>query len=681
MARLLLVDPDLPRREALARSLRQHGHAVLDLAGPVEALDAIERAGVDLVLATVDELGGPGRALSRAVEARSRSLIVWLGEEKVIARERTKGAPVAGFLPLPVAPVALDGLLGRLVGVSRPSWSGRDFLAAVDGTSSRFPIPRVLFLAHRLSAEGRLEVESASGLATVDLRDGRVVGVSGVPGLAPEVAGAAVLGLEEAIGRSIAAGRLPDKAMEQAALAVGVWAVQKRGRGSTLVRFRADHHVGSGGFPLPLSIPQLLSRGLQLTRGADMVRQSFERFRTAQVHVEVPVDAPESRWGLPPAALRMVRDASGVKTLEELVDAGKAGERPETWLAADLLLTLGFLQLVDPEGGEELEPEELTTRGPGDLEAEPSGLADADELEDDLSEELIPGDLLGDSAESGPTPVEPPSEDPATARLVEMQVTLSSLRGAEPLEVLGIRTSDQATPDGIESAFRKVSALYHPDRYGQEPEAVGRLAADCFAVVGRAREELLEDPAHLELVRLRLQAKEQGKVFLTAGEREVLRHRGREAERALKRRAWAEAIALSDEVLAQDPESFEARFVNTRARVGSGALGLVEGADQLRALTAPDPRSRAVVLNEAGELLLKAGKEAAAYKCFRQAVEADPEHIEARRQLRLRDMRESRSPSGPGPSKSADSKAADSKDKDAPTDLGARIASFFKRGR
>lgn len=766
MARLLLVDPDAERREALARAIRQRGHTVLDLAGPVEALDAIQRAQVDLVFATVDALGGPGRPLARALGERSRGILVWLGESAVLKKVRGEGAPVAGFLPLPVPDAALEGLLQRLAGDAGPTWSGHAFLRVVDGTSVRYPVPRVLFLVHRLQASGRLSVGGPEGEVIVDLRDGRVVDVLGLPGLAPGLPDGPRPSLEAAVGAAIASGRPPDRALEQAAVALGAWAVAARGRPELRVRFAVGFAGDGAGFPLPLTVPRIIARGLQLARGPSRIRESFAPYVDALVKVELPDDAPEQRWGLPPAALRMVREATRLKTLGQLVSYGESGGSDETWLAADLLLVLGFIA-VEGQDGVSIPAEDLTTALPDDL----SGGAEVDEAstgmgyafaedpsvaqlrdgaypgtaalgapravdavgtgsgaaagavdrerrpdegedeDEDLDESVrfdeslsfgAAGDLddTGAFDDTGAYAVEgtgsfavhdgedpetlgqpetvpdsvPDSVDPATRQRLELQATLARLRRQGPAEVLGLTTSAAATPEGVEAAFRKVSAAFHPDRFGMATQAVRNLAASCFAVVGRAREDILADPDGLALLQKRLAAAEAGEVFLTSAEREVLGLRLKEARRALKRRAWEEAVRISAEVLEQDPESFQARFISVKARARSGELDLLEAATQLHAMVPTDPRSRAMLLYEKGELLLKADKEAAAYRAFKECVEADPEHIEARRRLRLREMRE-------GPGKKRKSRPKQEEEDSGGTDLGSRIAGFFRRGR
>ena len=51
-------------------------------------------------------------------------------------------------------------------------------------------------------------------------------------------------------------------------------------------------------------------------------------------------------------------------------------------------------------------------------------------------------------------------------------------------------------------------------------------------------------------------------------------------------------------------------------------------------------KDRAELLFVTGEILISDGAEKEAFKCFKQAVSINPEHVGARRRIRLREMRE-----------------------------------------
>ena len=57
--------------------------------------------------------------------------------------------------------------------------SGIDALAGLSGTSGGIPPIRVLFLAHRVSASGRLWMTRGVEMRTIDLSGGQIVGCSG----------------------------------------------------------------------------------------------------------------------------------------------------------------------------------------------------------------------------------------------------------------------------------------------------------------------------------------------------------------------------------------------------------------------------------------------------------------------------------------------------------------------
>jgi len=633
LARLLLVDPDKGRRATLTRMLRQHGHAVIDMAGPIEALESFRRTRAELVLAVVDELGGPGRPLARAMGEDARTRLVWMGAPSVHTEVRRDGAPIAGFLPLPPPTAALDGMLQRLVGDPGPRWSGHDFLDAIEGGTDRFPVPRVLFLAHRLSATGRLNVTHEGSTMSVDMRAGEVVGLGGIPGL---LAGHGVDGngtLEELVSAAMALGHQPNQVLTWLGEGIGRWCVGLPCVSDCNVAFEVEIAAKGAGFPLPLSVPQMIARGLKSVRPADVVRVELGRRRTALVRIQLPDDAPESRWGLPPTALRMVREATRIRTLGELLGSGPGGERPETWEAADLLIHLGFIGLDESERPSllGLPDEDATTFVP----------------EDDLSE-LESGLFFFEEDSARLPPDEPQPEapggdaDPMAEKRQRLKSTFLRLKHIEPVELFVIESSQQASPEGVEEAFRKVSANYHPDRYAKDSEQIQRLASQCFGLVADARDQLLADTAGLELLHRKLKAAEAGEHYISASEAEQAHTALKELKRAAQRREWQLCLELADQVLGLDPERWEAAFIRVQARRGAGLIAPGQVVQELDALEPSNKRGRAQVLYYKGEVLLADGKDSAAFSSFRAAVAADETHTDAKRRLRLRELRQSR---------------------------------------
>jgi two-component system response regulator AtoC len=70
MGRILIVDDEVDFREALAESLADAGHAVLQAGGAAEALAEIERAPVDLLLTDIRMRGASGLELLEAARVR-----------------------------------------------------------------------------------------------------------------------------------------------------------------------------------------------------------------------------------------------------------------------------------------------------------------------------------------------------------------------------------------------------------------------------------------------------------------------------------------------------------------------------------------------------------------------------------------------------------------------------------
>jgi len=470
---------------------------------------------------------------------------------------------------------------------------------------------------------------------SVDMRAGKVVGLSGIVGLLASHGVEGSGSLEELVSAAMAAGHPPDKALTWLAEGVGCWCVGVPRLPASTVAFQVEITAAGGGFPLPLSVPQMIARGLKAVRPADTVRVELARRRTALVRIKLPDDAPESRWGLPPAALRMVREATRVRTLGELLGSGAGGERPETWEAADLLIHLGFIDLDESERPSLLEipDEDATTFIP------------EDDLSDYESRALFfeeDEDSEKDEAEAPKAQVNSGEDDQLAEKRHRLQSTLMRLKHIDPIELFVIETSEQAEREGVEVAFRKVSANYHPDRYAKDTAEIRGLASECFGRIADARDQILADPAALELLHLKLKAAESGEHFISASEAEQAHTALKELKRAAQRREWQLCLELAARVLTLDPDRWEAAFIQVQARYGARLIGPSQVVTELDALEPSNKRGRAQILYYKGEVQLADGKKSAAYASFRSAVAADETHTDAKRRLRLRELRESR---------------------------------------
>jgi tetratricopeptide (TPR) repeat protein/CheY-like chemotaxis protein len=621
VGRILVIEPDTRISQALARLLRGSGQTAELVADEMAALATLMERPADLVLAAA----GPGAALARRTWSALATLdpeptIVWTGPIRAMALPLLEAGRGEDFLETPPAAPALQSLLARIVGVpaSADRWSGRDFLARIDGEAARFPPARVLFLAHRVSGTGVLSVTSGDVAWTVALKKGRIAGCTGLADLhaadgpAPS---ASAPPLMAALGRAIGMGADPDTAMHAAGVGIARAALRATELPDATVRFVTAEPQG-GAVQLPTSIPRLLAEAAGRERPPAAVRSALGSRRKAPVRVQVPGDAPESQWGLPPVALRLLRDGTRVETLGELLGAARGGETDEVWAAVDLLACLGLLSIGEGGGGT------------GRVVAPP---------EDDIEIEII---------------AEPPAAAPAPAPAAQagpeldeegaaLKAWFDGVVGEKPWVVLGIEDSEEMTADGVESAFRKQSANFHPDRYLSASKMTQAVAKRCFARLVEAKEALSDVDVLLE-ARQRMRAAEEGRPYASPAEQQQARLIAKRADVAARKKQWAEAHRLWTEACEVDPTEVSYQWFHLETGWRSGEIPGAEAEPAMLALKSMKLGHRANLMAIVGEIRLRAGDEAGAYEAFAKAVEMNPDHVDARRRIRLRDMRQAK---------------------------------------
>jgi DNA-binding response OmpR family regulator len=161
---LLLFEPEQGSREYLARNLRDDGFEVLGAARNREALDLVERARPDLVVATGIELcsrlreGEPGRTWDRNVPV----IVVTQPSSDPVDRVRALERGADDVLERPVAYLELVARIRAIL--RRTAGGGEEWIAAGDIVVDR-RTRRVLVRGVPVELAGR-EFELAARLAT-----------------------------------------------------------------------------------------------------------------------------------------------------------------------------------------------------------------------------------------------------------------------------------------------------------------------------------------------------------------------------------------------------------------------------------------------------------------------------------------------------------------------------------
>jgi tetratricopeptide (TPR) repeat protein len=181
-----------------------------------------------------------------------------------------------------------------------------------------------------------------------------------------------------------------------------------------------------------------------------------------------------------------------------------------------------------------------------------------------------------------------------------------------------------------------MSSAYHPDVYLHQSVEYRKLAHYCFTRVSEAYHSLRTAGA-LGALRDRLSGKDE----VAPEDAKLLFAR---ANVAHKKRQWPVAVELFAAAVKADPSHWRAAFLGVHARWLAGDLNAKEAATQLFLMEVPRGRGKAEVLYTAGEIMMRDGNDDIAMGLFSKAVESFPNHVGAKRRLRLQ---ASRSQEGP----------------------------------
>lgn len=610
MPRILGVDDDALARAVLADLLIGLGHEAVPAASAAEAMALLHQRRFDLVITDILMPDVDGFELAQRIAALPEPVPVVLASGfyrgDAEAQARAAGIPVVGFLPKPVDPEKLAAIVNPVIGrAARPgrpvepprreAWTGADFLADVHGPVERVPPLRVLFLAHRVGATGAIHIDHPSMQGRIVLRAGRILHVEGLPHLLRSLDARLPdhrhLGRD--VGEAIAAGHDPQKAMEAAAEGIGEQLARLLTLRGGEVRFEAAATPPPGAFPLPAAIPRVIAHGVRIARPPAQVASQWESLAGATVRLRVPDDSAEDRWGLDPAAMRVIRLASNARDVGQLLRDGGGADpdrRVEVVRALDLLYMLGVV-VVDG--------------GPLDTAGEPEG-------------EIVRRQRQTE-------------EDP---RVVRLRNALTVMEGLSPVDILELGDRRNLAEDDVATGFREVSRRFHPDQFFGAPPIVRALAEACFTKVNAAYEQM-RMPGAREEARKLLEARAAGRRYVSDRDGQQARLAFRRGEVLFRNRDWRGADTLFLEAVNLDPQTWPHGLYAARTGYLTRRLSAADALTQLDALEAPEAARRADVLVAMGSIHKVEGREEEAHRHFKEALERNPDNRDAQREVRL----------------------------------------------
>jgi len=414
--------------------------------------------------------------------------------------------------------------------------------------------------------------------------------------------------------------------------------------------YQAQNLLGSAGLlDQPVDLYALLSRGLRQAPHEDVIDATLARFdgRLLRIRAGIPLE----RLALEPKELALIdalragpsaRDAliaqSGLPSLDakriiyllglirgiEVVEEGDLPRAPlsdRAHASALPRVTLGSSQpparTSQPiQSAQAAQPTPLTSSNLPPIPAQPAGLAGAD-----------------------------------LQRWQELVALYEKLDDLNHFELLSVPLKAAASDVG--TAYFALVKKFHPDRLSPALKPLAPCAQLVFERITEANDTLGNPTSHAAY----LAAIEGGGGTRNAERlmRNVLESalEFQKAEVLLKRREYAQALALIRSALAKNPD--EADY----SAFYGWLLHLMNPGDQApfdemlrafeRALTAHPKNERAHYYK--GVVLKRMNRSDEATKHFKAAVEINPRHVEAAREVRLAEMRKDSKPPQPSPGK------------------------------
>jgi tetratricopeptide (TPR) repeat protein len=512
-------------------------------------------------------------------------------------------------------------------------WHDARAMEPIDGPLARYPLARVLLLIHRSRASGALRIFDGETSHTFRLRDGKVIDVEGVDdlftALVPDLPD--YLELEQCIGRVMAAGHPLDQVLEEACRTLGrilaTWSLEELG----ILSFKPEQGEGGQSFAMPWSLMAMLAHGLHSAGSTRLGQQMLDTQATDPVSALIPQGGDEQRLGLDPLSLRVLNLARARPPLQDLVaraTRGNSARRRQVLHVVFMLHHVGLLHLPEPT----LQTDEVTQGVPrGRRRSQPPDSQPPERRQASRSPEVPARKERRSKAPSEPSP------DEQVAKLTKR---IELLRTQNFYQRLGLGDAEsKPTPKECDEAFHKLSKRYHPDGHGNSAEKVKDTAEEAFSLLSEAIEGLRKKRVaeeHWE----RNRCAQQGIPYVTDRDRTKAKMSYKKGERLFRNRDYPIAEACFNESRNKDPLNPQYAFMHAYSAFLAKQMPAEEALAIIGKLTAESMGQNADFQYTIGRIvLLSGGDRTRANKHFQKAVESNPEHRDAQRELRLNAMR------------------------------------------
>ncbi len=539
-------------------------------------------------------------------------------------------------------------------------WSGLDALAQMSGTSAELPPIRIMFLAHRVSASGHLWMTRGVEIRAIEVFEGEIVGCSGFRNLIGDLEGERQWSISDWVDPQVSAGTAAEQALSNVAVALCVAALCAHDDGDWMIQFVPSKATPTNISAIPQSLGQSMAVAIRESIADTDVRRWLEDAANNGIVAYRPVDSPIARWGLDAIGLRLLEVAESNPSVGTMfVEIGTDG-----WGPLGVLWKLGLVGLAAPK----MEPEERREPPPSTASEErrqpPPSTASAPLNQPDPKSESAPRVKAakarrrpdkgrGEKPSSGAPAKKKRRLDPRVVAIrrnpanagdpqrqeLQLKEAHDVLKSVRPEFIYRLKKSEDLERGNIERRHREACARYHPDRYRKANQGTRSLAEGCFTLVADAFHKL-EEPTYLEALRVRLVERETGVKVVTDQTRARAQVDHAKAEVLFKQKRFSDALGLASKAIEGNPEPWQYRYLYFRAGYRSGSMKLDDVARGILGLQGMTTIEKADQISVLGEICLKEGEEARAYKLFRQAASLDDKNVVAIRRLRLRNRRE-----------------------------------------
>lgn len=442
----------------------------------------------------------------------------------------------------------------------------------------------LLLALHNQSQSCRLSIQTGMHTALLNIQKGKVIGGRNIPNAVDDLSVASIPNeaLSDLVGRVMSRGHSPTEVFKAMSSGIGNYLASANRVKDAQFELQP---FASPEVPVPLvgSLIALFLDGVDANlpdKKLEVRLNRMSRFQVATLNIDL------SKARLSPKLIGVLRH---VPEDARLADVLRTRAYSSQWRTVNHLIALGLLEL------------KATRRN------------------------------RNSSSEAEP--------DPKTKEMLELLSAFGDNPDLIPsYKILGLNVPGMINAKTIGEQYRSLSAQYHPDRFLSLPSQNRNRAQQIFSRIASAYQEL-ENEDLWDTLKDRLDAESRGEKYVTDHDRQEADMLYAQAKHSFRRKSFTDAEKYVTQGLEADPYNWRLQYLSIQLDVQLKGANKAEAAEKLVRLEGPRAHEKVEVLYLAGEYFLQAGEKDQAFSLFDMVVEKSPEHIGARRHLRLKNLR------------------------------------------